>query len=98
MANITLSDIRKARAKLLPCPFCGSKVEIALCDDEGNFKPLHYLEDPYSGTSFAIVHPLSPDCLLHCKPSVWSSVGQFQYDELSELIQSWNHRWNGGAK
>lgn len=34
-------------AELKPCPFCGGKVSIVLCDDEGNLHDEAYRERPY---------------------------------------------------
>lgn len=32
--------------KLKPCPFCGGKVSIVFCDDEGNLRDDDYLSNP----------------------------------------------------
>ena len=34
--------------KLNPCPFCGGKISLVLCDDEGNLHDEAYREHPYS--------------------------------------------------
>lgn len=39
-----------------PCPFCGGKFHAHLCDDEGNPKEEEYLEDPWSGLSYMVIH------------------------------------------
>jgi hypothetical protein len=36
----------------LKCPFCGGKVRILVCDDEGNVHDDDYENDPWSGLSF----------------------------------------------
>lgn len=51
--------------ELKSCPFCGGKVSLVLCDDEGN---LHdnddYKEHPYSGLGFMLHHAYeeNPGC------------------------------------
>ncbi|MBO5969877.1 MAG: hypothetical protein J6S14_15425 [Clostridia bacterium] len=39
-----------------PCPFCGGDFYAHICDDEGNIHGQDYLEDPWSGLSYMIVH------------------------------------------
>lgn len=31
-----------------PCPFCGGKIAVVICDDEGNLHDDDYLFNPYS--------------------------------------------------
>ena len=45
--------------KLRPCPFCGGEAKLQLTDDEGNFKDESYLENPYSGVGYVIMHDTS---------------------------------------
>lgn len=58
--------------KLRPCPFCGGEARLQLTDDEGNFKDESYLENPYSGVGYVIVHDISNsvDCCPTCKHGV----------------------------
>lgn len=91
--KVSLKNIVDAEKKLKKCPFCGASVEIGICDAEGNFQGLSYLDDPYSGTSFIITHAANKECLLHCDPGNWSHVGQFLYDTLDELVSIWNYRY-----
>lgn len=43
------------------CPYCGGVMRIVVCDDEGNIKrdPEKYLENPWSGLTYGIMHNLS---------------------------------------
>ena len=49
---------------LKPCPFCGGKVSLVLCDDEGNLHDEAYREHPYSGLGFMLhhAHEENPEC------------------------------------
>nr|DAT25071.1 MAG TPA: restriction alleviation protein [Caudoviricetes sp.] len=42
--------------ELKSCPFCGGKVSLVLCDDEGNLHDEAYREHPYSGFGFMLHH------------------------------------------
>ena len=81
--------------ELKQCPFCGHIPVIQLCDNEGNFRPLRYLENPYSGVSYALRHDYV-DCPVR---SVDGEVlGGILYENLDELEKAWNRRagmpWN----
>ena len=88
----TIDDIKRAEAQLKPCPFCGAKPTIILCDEEGNIHEFEYLEDPYSGIGFSISHPKSPnsDCPI---ASYWEeTLFPNLYDDLEQMVRIWNHR------
>lgn len=53
-------------AELKPCPFCGGKVSLVLCDDEGNLHDEAYREHPYSGLGFMLHHAAKSDFCPHC--------------------------------
>lgn len=99
MKYITMEDVKSVEAKLLPCPFCGIKPKIIICDDEGNIKrkPEEYITDPWSGLSFAIVHPIDEE---QCCPIATDKdddivLGNNLYGSLEELIEMWNKRFSG---
>lgn len=45
--------------KLKHCPFCGGPVRLQLCDEEGNPHKDDYLNNPYSGVGYYIVHSVN---------------------------------------
>lgn len=41
------------------CPFCGGKIEIGICDSEGNLHGPDYEKAPWSGLEYVLLHDLS---------------------------------------
>ena len=78
--------------KLKPCPFCGQDVRIQVCDDEGNFRDESYLDDPWSGVSYAIIHEIVEDFDCPIETHLDEIIGCTLYDSKKELIDSWNNR------
>ena len=97
MKNITMEDVRNVEAKLLPCPFCGIKPKIIICDDEGNIKrnPEEYIADPWSGLSFALIHPMDKGqhCPVETDKDDCIVLGNCLYGSLDEIIEMWNRRF-----
>lgn len=98
MKDITMQDVKDAEEKLLPCPFCGGKPQIIICDDEGNIKrnPEEYIEDPWSGLSFAMIHPKDESnlCPVATEKDDDVVLGNYLFDSLDELIELWNKRFD----
>lgn len=78
--------------KLRPCPFCGGKARLQLTDDEGNFKDESYLENPYSGVGYVIVHDISDSGTCPIATDSDSSQGSYIYASKEAAINAWNGR------
>lgn len=81
--------------ELRNCPFCGGKVSIVLCDDEGNLRDESYREDPYSGLGFMLrhTHEENPECPIasyECDGGILGGV--YIYDTEEEAAEAWNKR------
>lgn len=78
--------------KLIPCPFCGREARLQLTDEEGNFKDESYLENPYSGVGYVIVHDISDSetCPIatHCDEVLGTNI----YTSKEAAINAWNRR------
>ena len=81
--------------ELKPCPFCGGKASIAICDDEGNLHDADYMNSPYSGVGYMIRHTAeeNPDCPIASYEEDGGFVGGvYTYDTADEAIEAWNRR------
>lgn len=77
---------------LKPCPFCGGKVKIYVSDDEGNYRPDEYEDDPWSGLTFTLGHPRgkNKDCPIANHDG--EILGTFLYESREEAAETWNTR------
>lgn len=77
-----------------PCPFCGGRVGVAVCDDEGNLHNRGYLARPYSGVGYRLVHTheLNPNCPIARYEDDDGILGVHIYDSAEEAIEAWNRR------
>ena len=79
--------------KLKPCPFCGGGATIVICDDEGNLRDETYLENPYSGLGYFIIHDETQqkgDCPI--ARYVDEPQGKWIYETAEDAIKAWNTR------
>ena len=83
--------------RLLPCPFCGVVPQILICDDEGNVHEEDgYMDDPWSGLTFAISHHCRQDGAVDCPIATFNLddeiLGTRLYYSIDELVETWNSR------
>lgn len=81
-----------------PCPFCGGRVGVAVCDDEGNLHNRGYLARPYSGVGYILVHTheLNPNCPIARYEEDGGTIGVHIYDTAEEALDAWNRRIDNG--
>ena len=88
-------------AELKPCPFCGGKVSLVLCDDEGNLHDeASYRERPYSGLGFKLHHAYeeNPGCPIagyECDGGILGGV--YIYSTKEQAAEAWNRRAENGC-
>ena len=81
--------------ELKPCPFCGGKISLVLCDDEGNLHDEAYREHPYSGLGFMLhhAHEENPECPIASYECDGGIVGGVHiYDTEEQAAEAWNKR------
>lgn len=82
-------------AELQPCPFCGGKIRIIVCDDEGNTHDDEYENDPWSGLGYRLYHDIT-DCQAEKCPIAGheceGEMGVWIYDTREEAIEACNKR------
>lgn len=74
--------------RLETCPWCEHRPRLQLTDEEGNFRGKSYLENPYSGIGYVIVHTESLTCPIATYGAEF--VGGRIYDTEEEAIKTWN--------
>lgn len=80
--------------ELKPCPFCGGKAEIVICDDEGNLHDKEYEKDAWSGLGYLVIHSheKNEDCPIARYEGDDAKMGVYIYDTREEAIEAWNRR------
>lgn len=82
--------------KLKQCPFCGGKIRINICDDEGNEHDSDYENDAWSGLGYQLYHdiadvPEDEECPI-ARHEGEGVMGVWIYDTREEAIEAWNRR------
>lgn len=76
----------------LHCPFCGGRVRIVVCDDEGNYpKEDGYENDPWSGLGYLLCHS-EDDAIGDCpiaRAEGEDLLGRMIYSSPEEAIDAW---------
>lgn len=82
-----------------PCPFCGGRVGITVCDDEGNPHGFEYLAHPYSGVGYKIrhTHEENHGCPIARYEDDGGTIGVYIYDTAEEAIKAWNRSSDSGG-
>lgn len=83
------------KIKPIPCGVCGELPVIVLTDDEGNVQAEWYLDNPYSGVSYSITHPIDymKNCPLATHHDNDGFIGRDQYLTKEDAIKAWNSIW-----
>lgn len=85
--------------ELKPCPFCGGKVSIVLCDGEGNLHDEAYREYLYSGLGFVLHHAYeeNPECPIATYECDGGTLGGvYVYETEEQAAEAWNKRAENG--
>lgn len=81
--------------ELKPCPFCGGAVRLQLTDAEGNWRDKSYLEYPYSGIGYVLVHDTNnseDECPIATYAEDETSLGRWMYNSEKSAEEAWNRR------
>ena len=85
--------------ELRECPFCGNKIRIIVCDDEGNEHDADYENDAWSGLGYMLYHDITDDPSEECPiagPEGEGMIGIHIYDTREEAAEAWNRRYGNG--
>ena len=79
------------------CPFCNGNAYIGVYDDEGNPRDLAYMEDPWSGLTFAVCHDHedNDDCPIALYKCDGAHMGVYRWDTPQDAADHWNRRKHG---
>ena len=81
--------------KLKTCPFCGGTVRLQITDGKGNWRDKNYIENPYSGIGYVLVHNTNNseyECPIATYAEDETSLGKWIYNSKKRAAEAWNRR------
>jgi len=75
--------------ELKRCPWCKQKPRLQLTDHEGNWHDESYLNEPYSGIGYVLVHE-SEELSCPIATSKGEHLGQIIFYDKQDAVDTWN--------
>ena len=98
MIKYSIKDILKKnkKAEILTCPFCGGKLHIQTCNEEGEVHTDEYLKNSNANIWYCIIHseidvPNWKECPIATEFED-EPAGGFIYDSKEEMIMAFKNK------